>query len=44
MNASLVITLECLVLGGVVNKWSVSLVPLVILPKVNRWYAFDGVV
>ena len=32
MNASLVITLECLVLGRVVNKWSVSLVPLVILP------------
>ena len=32
MNASLVITLECLVLGRVVSKWSVSLVPLVILP------------
>ena len=32
MNALLVITLECLVLGRVVNKWSVSLVPLVILP------------
>ena len=32
MNASLVITLECLLLGRVVSKWSVSLVPLVILP------------
>ena len=32
MNASLVITLECLVLGRVVSKWSVSLVPRVILP------------
>ena len=32
MNASLVITLDYLVLGRVVSKWSVSLVPLVILP------------